>query len=246
MVKRDKVSVEWDEGDMVNIDLIHPNHAPNNWIYIDREEALDLLAQLKEMFEVNNETLAEYEAAPGGDASKVVEAAKLLLDADRALKGWREERLMSALAEYEAAAPPEAVGGYNRTANQPAPPGGPSLGEAERPRIVCLCGSTRFMETFFEEGWRLTLEGVIVRSVGVCKHADSHGGEALGQDVADRLDELHLRKIDLADEVRILNVGGYIGSSTRKELEYARRCGKPVTFLEAATALVRPDGKETT
>lgn len=100
------------------------------------------------------------------------------------------------------------------------------------PEVVCLCGSTRFMEAFFEEGWRLTLEGKIVLSVGVCKHAENHGAEALGQDVADRLDELHKRKIDLADTVRILNVDGYIGKSTRGELEYAKVSGKPITFLE--------------
>jgi hypothetical protein len=102
-----------------------------------------------------------------------------------------------------------------------------------RPRVVCLCGSTRFMDAFFEQGWRLTLEGVIVLSVGVVKTAgaDGHAAEALGQDVADRLDELHLRKIDLADSVLVLNVGGYIGSSTRKEIAYATATGKPVEYL---------------
>ena len=105
----------------------------------------------------------------------------------------------------------------------------------KRPTIVCLCGSTRFMEAFFDAGWRATLAGKIVLSVGVCKHADAdgaHGAEALGQDVADRLDELHLRKIDLANEVLILNVGDYVGESTMRELQYARKQGKPVFWLE--------------
>ena len=102
----------------------------------------------------------------------------------------------------------------------------------ERPEIVCLCGSTRFWDTFFEVGWKLTLQRKIVLSIGVCKHAEDHGGEALGQDIVDRLDELHLRKIDLADTVWILNVNGYIGDSTRKELEYAQKVGKPIVFLE--------------
>ncbi len=100
------------------------------------------------------------------------------------------------------------------------------------PKIVCLCGSTRFMDAFFEAGWRLTLDGYIVLSVGVCKHAEHHGGEALGREVVGRLDRLHLRKIDLADWVMILNVDGYIGESTRHELRYARAKGKLVTFLE--------------
>ena len=55
-----------------------------------------------------------------------------------------------------------------------------------KPRVVCLCGSTRFMDAFFDEGWRETLEGRIVLSVGVCKHAEDHGGEALGPGVAAR------------------------------------------------------------
>lgn len=102
----------------------------------------------------------------------------------------------------------------------------------ERPRIVCLCGSTRYMEAFFAAGWELTLAGQIVLSVGVCKHADAcgaHGAEAAG--VADALDELHRRKIDLADWVLVLNYGGYYGKSTQGEIEYARAQGKPVRFL---------------
>ena len=100
------------------------------------------------------------------------------------------------------------------------------------PEIVCLCGSTRFMGAFFDEGWRFTLEGRIVLSVGVCKHVEHHGAEALGPDVVEALDELHKRKIDLADHVHILNVGGYIGNSTRSEIEYAEQEGKPITYLE--------------
>lgn len=105
---------------------------------------------------------------------------------------------------------------------------------AERPTVVCLCGSTRFMEAFFDAGWEETLAGKIVLSVGVCRYAadEGHGAEMLGPEIAARLDELHLRKIDLADEVLILNVGGYIGESTRRELEYARAAGKPIRFLE--------------
>lgn len=104
---------------------------------------------------------------------------------------------------------------------------------ANTPGIVCLCGSTRFMDAFFDAGWDFTLKGYIVLSVGVCKHAKDHGGEALGQEVADKLDELHLRKIDLADSVYVLNVKGYIGDSTRKEIEYAKFKDKPIRYFEA-------------
>jgi hypothetical protein len=105
----------------------------------------------------------------------------------------------------------------------------------DRPEIVCLCGSTRFMDHFHEAGWQFTLQGMIVLSVGVSKHQTldgGHVGEALGGDVAAKLDALHLRKIDLADRVFVLNVGGYIGSSTRKEIDYAKSIGKPVAYLE--------------
>jgi hypothetical protein len=93
------------------------------------------------------------------------------------------------------------------------------------------------MDAFFEVGWQETLAGKIVLSVGVCKHTEcmedgGHGAEFLGPEVVAALDELHFRKIDLADEVMILNVDGYIGESTRNELEYARSIGKRIRFLE--------------
>lgn len=108
------------------------------------------------------------------------------------------------------------------------------------PKVVCLCGSTRFWQTFFDVGFEETLKGHIVLSIGVARHVETedggHVGEVLGPEVCAMLDELHKRKIDLADEVIILNVGGYIGDSTRSELEYARATGKPVRFLEPVSA----------
>lgn len=101
-----------------------------------------------------------------------------------------------------------------------------------RPTIVCLCGSTRFMDKFFEIEFDYTLKGYIVLTVGVCKHAKHHGGEALGQGVADMLDDLHLRKIDLADEIFIINLNGYIGESTGKEIQYAKKLNKKIVYLE--------------
>lgn len=111
-----------------------------------------------------------------------------------------------------------------------------------RPTIVCLCGSTRFMEAFFAAGWELTLMGQIVLSVGVCKHADgdnAHGAELAG--VAEQLDELHLRKIDLADWALILNVEGYYGESTAAEMQYATDKGKPFRMLFSPALLPRSD-----
>lgn len=100
----------------------------------------------------------------------------------------------------------------------------------ERPEIVCLCGSTRFKDTFAAENFRLTLDGKIVLSIGCDAKTDAELGI---DDVAkSRLDELHLRKIDLADCVHVLNVGGYIGQSTRNEINYAAKHKKPISFLE--------------
>ena len=106
---------------------------------------------------------------------------------------------------------------------------------ATPPRVVCLCGSTRFMDQFFRSGWAETLAGRIVLSVGVVMDhpgdADGgHVGEALG--VKGSLDELHFRKIDLSDEILVLNVGGYIGKSTQREIAYALATHKAVRFLQ--------------
>ena len=102
----------------------------------------------------------------------------------------------------------------------------------KRPLVVCLCGSTRFMDTFFEVGWQETLKGNIVLSVGVVKHSVDHAAEALGPDVVEALDLLHLRKIDMADRVLILNVDGYIGESTARERAYAVGRHIPIEYLE--------------
>lgn len=106
------------------------------------------------------------------------------------------------------------------------------------PAIVCLCGSTRFWRTFQEASLRETLAGKIVLSIGAASGTDDEHFGNLPKEEYDRvktmLDELHMRKIDLADEVLILNVDGYIGESTARELAYARSIGKPVRFLEEA------------
>lgn len=104
------------------------------------------------------------------------------------------------------------------------------------PETVCLCGSTRFFEAFQRANLEETLAGRIVLTIGCDTKAD---GDLFGAmlpneltELKSRLDELHLRKIDRADEVLILNVGGYIGESTRRELNYARAHGKRIRFLE--------------
>ena len=102
----------------------------------------------------------------------------------------------------------------------------------KKPIIVCLCGSIRFPDAWKKAHREESLAGKIVLSVGVMIHA---GDSPIREDCPEKrlLDELHLRKIDLADEVLILNVNGYIGESTQRELTYALVEKKKIRFLES-------------
>ena len=97
-------------------------------------------------------------------------------------------------------------------------------------KVITLCGSTRFKDEFLEAQKRLTLEGNIVISVGLFGH--SGDDEVWTEGVKDMLDRQHLAKIDLADEIYVINVGGYIGDSTRREIAYAEYKGKSISYLE--------------
>lgn len=105
----------------------------------------------------------------------------------------------------------------------------------EMPPIVCLCGSTRFYKQFMEANYKETMMGNIVLSVGFFMHAmEKAHGEVWGCTPEQKidLDELHKRKIDLCDEVLVLNIGGYIGDSTRSEIEYAIKNNKRIRYSE--------------
>ena len=104
-------------------------------------------------------------------------------------------------------------------------------------KVITLCGSTKFKDEFLREQKRLTLEGNIVISVGLFGHSgDQEVWEGMSEDTLtqtkEMLDDMHKRKIDMADEIFVINVGGYIGSSTRSEIEYAKAHGKTVKYLE--------------
>ena len=101
-------------------------------------------------------------------------------------------------------------------------------------KVITLCGSTRFKDQFLEVQKRLTLEGNIVISVGLFGH--SGDDEVWTEGTKEMLDDMHKRKIDMADEIFVINVGGYIGSSTRSEIEYAKKHGKGVKYLESVCA----------
>ena len=104
-------------------------------------------------------------------------------------------------------------------------------------KVITLCGSTRFKDEFMEAQKRLTLEGNIVISVGLFGHSgDNEVWENMDEGTLTRtkemLDDMHKRKIDMADEIYVINVGGYIGESTRSEIEYAEKTGKTINYLE--------------
>ena len=97
-------------------------------------------------------------------------------------------------------------------------------------KVITLCGSTRFKKEFLEAQKRLTLEGNVVITVGLYGHS---GDDVVWTEgVKDMLDRQHLAKIDLADEIFVINVDGYIGDSTRREIAYAEYKGKTITYLE--------------
>lgn len=95
--------------------------------------------------------------------------------------------------------------------------------------VITLCGSTRFKEEFEKQNRLLTMAGNIVISVGVFGHAD---GVQFKEGDKEKLDAIHFQKIDMSDEIFVLNVNGYIGKSTQREIDYAKKKGKAVRYLE--------------
>ena len=104
-------------------------------------------------------------------------------------------------------------------------------------KVITLCGSTRFKDEFIQAQKELTLKGNIVISVGLFGHSgDNEVWESMDEGTLTKtkemLDDMHKRKIDMSDEIFVINVGGYIGSSTKSEIEYAKKTGKKVRYLE--------------
>ncbi len=107
----------------------------------------------------------------------------------------------------------------------------PMTGIGKRMKVITLCGSTRFKEQFLEQQKRLTLEGNVVISVGLFGHSGDE--EVWKPGMKEMLHKMHLQKIDMADEIFVINVGGYIGESTRREIAHAEQTGKPLRYLES-------------
>ena len=101
----------------------------------------------------------------------------------------------------------------------------------DKPKIICICGSTKFKGAFIQAQKEITMRGEIFLTVGMFGHSGDI--EAFDEATKLMLDELHLRKIDLADEVYVINMNGYIGESTRNEINYTKSHGKPIKYLES-------------
>ena len=104
-------------------------------------------------------------------------------------------------------------------------------------KIITLCGSTKFKNEFMQAQKELTLKGNIVISVGLFGHSGDfevweNMDEGTLTKTKEMLDDMHKRKIDMADEIFVINVNGYIGESTKSEIEYAIKTGKKVNYLE--------------
>lgn len=103
-------------------------------------------------------------------------------------------------------------------------------------KVVTLCGSTRFKNEFLEVQKQLTLEGYIVISVGLFGHSgDNEVWDGMDEGTLSKtkkmLDDMHKRKIDMSDEIFVVDVDGYIGESTRSEIAYAKNAGKKISYL---------------
>ena len=96
-------------------------------------------------------------------------------------------------------------------------------------KVITLCGSTKYKEEFLKVQKDLTLKGNIVLSVGLFSHSEE---DILSQETKEMLNDIHKRKIDMSDEIFVINVNGYIGESTKSEIEYALKTNKKINYLE--------------
>ncbi|MDQ2087955.1 hypothetical protein RBH29_16115 [Herbivorax sp. ANBcel31] len=99
-------------------------------------------------------------------------------------------------------------------------------------KVITLCGSTRFKDEFLKVQKELTLGGHIVISVGFFEHADSEFKDVITPEIKVMFDDMHKRKIDMSDGIYVINKNGYIGESTKGEIEYAIKTAKRVDYLE--------------
>ena len=96
-------------------------------------------------------------------------------------------------------------------------------------KTITLCGSIKFKDEFLKVQEELTLKGNIVLTPNFF---NSLKKEDIDEKTKEMLDEMHKQKIDMSDEIYVINVDGYIGESTKFEIEYAKSKGKKISYLE--------------
>lgn len=108
---------------------------------------------------------------------------------------------------------------------------------AEQPQLICLCGSSRFVDTMAVLAWNFEKDGAITMGLHLLPswYTDQTDHQAEHEGVADQMNELHLRKIDMCDFVFVVNVDGYIGEDTAREIVYATKHEKPIKYLHPPT-----------
>ena len=97
-------------------------------------------------------------------------------------------------------------------------------------KIITLCGSIKFKDEFMRVQEEFTLDGNIVLTPNFFNNRKK---EDIDEKTKQMLDEMHKQKIDMSDEIYIINVGGYIGESTKSEIKYAKERGKRISYLES-------------
>ena len=108
----------------------------------------------------------------------------------------------------------------------------PIINNKKKFKVITLCGSSRFKKEFIEVAEKLSLEGNIVISLGLFGHADNKFDTVITDEIKTMLDEVHKQKIDMSDAIYVINPGGYIGESTRSEIEFAKSLGKEIYYFD--------------
>lgn len=180
---------------------------------------------LEDLRKYDKGLLAAYDEANGffriTSDTPVDSAIDLIAKRDDAIRRWKEENQRPTRVSAIAAKLETEYGPVEEAA-------------IERPKVICLCGSSRFIDIMAILAWEFEKLGAITLSLHLLpmNYAQCEDHLAEKQGVAEQMDELHLRKIDISDEVFIVNKDGYIGDSTKREIRYANEHSKPIKWLE--------------
>lgn len=98
-------------------------------------------------------------------------------------------------------------------------------------KVITLCGSAKFKKEFFIVQQKLTLEGIIILLPTFFEDCVEVSGSKYSM-----LKDMHIKRIDMSDEIFVINKNGYIGENTKFEIEYSLKIGKKINYLEQIKA----------